>query len=180
MENSQKYIIGISGHRDPKKKQIHRLLNKITEILNAKVVENPKKEVVILTPLADGADRLVARCAAKLGLKYEVILPMARELYEMDFGLESLEEFNEYCANASNISTLPLCDEIKSHDEIKEYNPKRDLQYQAVGKYIVDNSDFMIFMWDGEKNDLVGGTYDIYSYKRKKDKKFATIKTERE
>jgi len=80
----QKYKIGISGHRDLKSSEIPKYKEQIRDILTEQIEKHQDKEVYILTPLAEGADQLVAMVARELGLRYEVILPMPLELYRVD------------------------------------------------------------------------------------------------
>ncbi len=74
------YKIGISGHRDllPSQKEENSLILK-GHLLKLQR-EYPKRELLILSPLADGADRLIVEVAQKLEIKYDAILPMPKAL----------------------------------------------------------------------------------------------------
>jgi len=180
----EKYKIGISGHRDLKKSEISQYKKKIENILRDKIEQYDNMEVYVLTPLAQGADQLVAKVAQELGLRYEVLLPMPVELYKKDFSQEGYEVFYELYINAvgSTVTPLPLGTDM---EEILDYGVKRDKQYLKVGQEVVDKSDFMIFLWDRVVNHKVGGTADIFDYAKNKyadkfNQKSFVIECERE
>ena len=159
----QKYKIGISGHRDLKSSEIPQYKKEIKDILKEKIEQFPNREIYILTPLAEGADQLVAKVAKELGLRYEVLLPMPVELYKKDFTTESYEEFYRLYLDAvgSTVTPLPVGTTM---DEISDYCVKRDNQYLKVGQEVVEKSDFMLFLWDRVVNHKTGGTADIFEY----------------
>ena len=144
------------------------------------VKENLEKEVIILSPLADGADRLMVDAAVELGLRYEVLLPMVSTLYQKDFSETSLEEYRALIMNARDIpSVVDLCDNC-TEENIVEYGAYRDRQYLKVGQDIVERSDMMVFLWDKKHSFGVGGTADIVSYAKLKDKSYIIVECERE
>jgi hypothetical protein len=163
----QKYKIGISGHRDLKSSEIPMYKEEIKNILEEKIEQYPNREIYILTPLAEGADQLVANVAKELGLRYEALLPMPTELYKKDFTSESYEAFYRLYIDAvgSTIIALPMGTTM---EEIRDYGVKRDKQYLKVGQEVVEKSDFMIFLWDRVVNHKTGGTADIFDYAKDK------------
>jgi len=180
----QKYKIGISGHRDLKSSEIPKYKEQIRDILTEQIEKHQDKEVYILTPLAEGADQLVAMVARELGLRYEVILPMPLELYKKDFSTKSYKLFYNLYLNAVGSTTIPLPNGT-TINEISDYGVKRDYQYLKVGHEVVDRSDFMIFLWDGVINHKTGGTADIFEYAKEKyqdsfDQKYFWVECERE
>lgn len=178
ISNNNTYKVGISGHRDLKRSKIPDYREKIMDTLKEIMAENDNREVTVITPLAEGADRLVAECAIEVGLSYEVLLPMPVELYIEDFK-ETQEEFFKLCDNATSVQTLPLC-EGNTLESIKGYTDERDKQYEEVGHQVVDRSDAMVFLWDGIDNGLKGGTAAIKKYAEGKKKLTFPIKCERE
>jgi len=157
-----KLYVGVSGHRDLKKDKINTYVNKVIAILEKLVKENPEKEVIVISPLADGADRLVVYAAKKLGLRYEVLLPMSFALYEMDFDDASFDEFMTLFYEARSSEVIDLCEDC-TEENIADYGDHRDRQYLKVGHEIVDKSDVMLFLWDKKEGRGVGGTADIVS-----------------
>lgn len=175
----KKFRVGISGHRDLKRSEIAKYKNKIKNILNKLILENPDKEVFVITPLADGADRIMAECASELGIRYEVVMPMTLNLYIQDFNEASLSEFYTLHARAAGSRSLPLR-EGNTVEGIKQYGKERDRQYASVGYEIVDRSDAMVFVWDGKVNGLTGGTSDIIRYAKEKNARYFIVESKRE
>jgi hypothetical protein len=52
--------IGITGNRDISEKQIIFIKKRIEEFLNNYKNDNEFAEIIVLTPLADGVDRIIA------------------------------------------------------------------------------------------------------------------------
>lgn len=91
----------------------------------------------IISPLAEGADRLVIK--EVMGWRVlenvnkpslEVVLPFPKEDYIKDFETAaSKEEFEAFLARAMSICTL-------------EKATSREAAYENAGHYVVDNCDF--------------------------------------
>ncbi|MFL6590650.1 MAG: hypothetical protein ACJ8M4_10820, partial [Chthoniobacterales bacterium] len=112
----------------------------------------PGHRFELLSPLAEGADRLAAEVALARGITLRVPMPMVQSEYEKDFPeRESLEEFRKLL-NAAEASWLVRADDVSTDDSL------RDNQYAAVGDYIARSSHVLILLWDGEQNDKLGGT----------------------
>ena len=159
------YIVGITGHRYLKESCISHYQNKVFELLQE--LQKKHKDIVVYSPLADGADRLVINEAEKLNIPYIAILPMPKESYMMDFNETSKKDFDSLLNSASEVITLPLCNGSTLQD-IATYSKKRDAQYEAVGYYIANSVNALIALWDGKQIELRGGTGEIVDYYLKK------------
>lgn len=162
--------IGVTGHRP------HRL-NGSGDGLEAAMVRtlewiasrHPESVFVVMSPLAEGADRLIARLAMEvLGAELHVPLPLPYELYSEDFGEgESNEEFMALVGRASRYYELPL--RFGSYAELSrqvlEDNESRNKQYALAGAYIVQRSEEMIAVWDGHREEGTGGTAQIVKWR---------------
>lgn len=157
----KQYIVGVTGHRDLKVTCIKYYKTKVFELL--KNLQKKHKDLVLYSPLADGADRLVVKEAQKLDIPYIAILPMKKEIYMTDFDLNSTKEFNYLFNTASKVITMGLCKDSKFKD-IGVYGKKRDAQYEIVGHRIADLSDALIALWNGKNIGLMGGTGEIVKY----------------
>lgn len=153
-------VIGVTGHRKLQNervlaKQVQKIVIKIKETIPE--LKNIPVEFKILSPLAEGADRLVTRELLKVtGSQLQVVLPLDKEEYLKDFAHgESREEFNILMERATSV-IQPVSD------------PKRPEAYMAVGRYIVDHCDVLIAIWDGKTADGKGGTADVVDYAREK------------
>lgn len=107
----------------------------------------------LLSPLAEGADRLVARIALERGWELVSILPFSRQDYERDFVTgDSREEFSRLLALAS---------EVRELGGVREGSEGLEQAYAAVGRAVLEGSDFLIALWDGERARGPGGTGEV-------------------
>src|SRR5271170_1986978 len=94
-------VIGVTGHRDLRAEDLVELKKKIRRILRTLKKRYPATPIILLSPLADGADRLAADVALEVGARLVVPLPMPQHLYELDFQSPgSLAEFHRLLARA--------------------------------------------------------------------------------
>jgi len=109
----------------------------------------------VLSPLAEGADRLVVREVLKVPESIlEVVLPLQKDDYMQDFGTsESTEEFEQLLSQAGSVKILP-------------YKTERTEAYEQLGRYVVDQCDVLIALWDGKPAAGRGGTDEIVQYAR--------------
>jgi Protein of unknown function (DUF4231) len=107
----------------------------------------------LISPLAEGADRLVAQEALALGYDLQSPLPFSREEYERDFtSPESRGEFENLLKQASAVLEL---------DGVRTLEKEA---YEAVGRLVVRQSDVLIAVWNGERpegSEKKGGTGQI-------------------
>lgn len=161
------YRIGVTGHR------LHKLditdvalRNNIESTLADIVSEHPGCRFVITSPLAEGADRLVAKIAReKFGMSLHVPLPLPYELYHTDFtSVDSIEEFKVMVGQADVYFELATRfgnqEELASHID-GSTNDARSRQYAMAGAYIVNYCDELIAVWNGEPEGGVGGTGQV-------------------
>jgi len=150
--------IGVTGHRrlpdeEPLAEQVKQALQRIREL----VPSSPHTPVLftVISPLAEGADRLVAREVLRNdGADLEVPLPLPREEYLRDFQSdESKREFDALLSQAREVTELGPSE-------------SREKAYERVGHYVVDQCDVLIALWDGEPSRGQGGTAEIVEYAR--------------
>lgn len=158
-------VIGITGHRDIREEDRPQLLAAVKSILLELRNRYPSTPLVALSALAEGADRLAAQAALspEIGARLFAALPMPQALYEQDFHGESLNEFRALLGRSDGVVELPLVNG-NTLQEISHDGPRRDLQYESVGQYIVRKSQILIALWDGEKTGLVGGTSAVVDF----------------
>lgn len=109
----------------------------------------------LLSPLAEGADRLVAEEALALGYELEVPMPFAQAEYEKDFP-DSVAAFRALLGQAGG-KELEL-------DGARGDKETRERSYEAVGRLVARNCDLLIAIWDGGKGNGRGGTAEIVHY----------------
>ena len=157
--------IGITGHRDIRNEDKTSLKELIKKILHEKIKQCPNTPIVLLTPLAEGADRLAAWAALECGISYICPLPLPVDEYRNDFiTRESLKEFNELLEKSEMWFEIPLPDGTLPEDLQKD-KAKRDEQYYQIGFYIARYSQLLIALWDGVEQVKRGGTAHIVNLK---------------
>ena len=102
-----------------------------------------------ITSLAIGTDQLFARSVLERNGTLEVVVPFDK--YETTFAETDRAEFERLFQLSSRTETLPR---VGSDDEC----------YLAAGRRVVDLSDMLITVWDGEPARGRGGTADIVHY----------------
>jgi SMODS and SLOG-associating 2TM effector domain 1 len=154
--------IGVTGHRVLADEEA--LAAKVREaVAQAELLVPPTAATPVLltvvSSLAEGADRLVAReMLGREGVRLEVPLPLPRERYRRDFRTpESQREFDELMRRASLVVEPELATDPEDG-------------YLQVGRYVVDRSDVLLALWDGLPARGEGGTAEIVEYAQEQEK----------
>ncbi len=161
--------IGVTGHRrlehrDELAALVRRALARLRELMPSS--ECTPVFFTIISPLAEGADRLVAKEAlAEAGTDIEVPLPLPAEDYVRDFeSPASKREFKTMLEQARNVT------------QVGSFN-SRDEAYEAAGRYVVANCDVLIALWDGQVSGGQGGTAEIVAYAQERQTPLLWIRT---
>ncbi|HYL74381.1 MAG TPA: hypothetical protein VEU96_09245 [Bryobacteraceae bacterium] len=157
-------VFGVTGHRDLREQDIPELEKKVRDVLLEFRARYRSTPFILLSPLAEGADRLVARVALGDGIGARLVapLPMPQSMYEADFTAPgSLNDFHTLLAKASYSFEIPC---LVDEDTVRHPGPARDKQYEKVGKYIARESQILIALWDGTEPTKVGGTAAIVKF----------------
>ena len=160
-------IIGATGHRDIPPHECATLQGKVHDFLLELRTRYANTPMLLLTSLAEGADRLCAYAALSqdVGIPLFVTLPMPTKLYELDFEGQSLAEFHSLLHSAVGWMEMPLIADNTANG-VATRGPQRDLQYESVGKYIAQRSQLLIALWDGEEANLAGGTASVIRFQK--------------
>lgn len=114
---------------------------------------------VMLSPLAEGADRLAAEAALAEGWRLEALLPFPPAEYEQDFAepvtpgvtaAACLAEFRALLAAAATVTVLPCA-----------RDPDPVAGYAAVGEAVVARSALLVGLWDGVRTGKRAGTGEV-------------------
>ncbi|HEY4123394.1 MAG TPA: DUF4231 domain-containing protein [Rhizomicrobium sp.] len=158
---------GISGHRTLGEADAARVHDSLASLfgaardelqqLSAKHRELFRGDGAILrliSPLAEGSDRVAAEAALAKGFALECPLPFARDLYEADFQTEaSRKAFHSLLARASNVFEL---EETRGTDDNRAY--------EAAGLMTLRQCDILIAVWNGKPAVGRGGTAEIVAH----------------
>jgi hypothetical protein len=178
--------IGVTGHRRLDRSSVSKkvrlvLDRRIPEIFDEcprvpmlKKGSNARTTIhfCVITSLAEGADRIVAKEVLKtVQSRIEVILPLSKEDYLNDFSSKaSKKEFEALLKKDPTpriLRTRTLKEQFPGFGagRLKE---ERDQAYNGAGEYIVDHCDVLMAVWDGQDAEGRGGTGDIVAYARKR------------
>lgn len=102
----------------------------------------------LLSPLAEGADRIAAVGGLASGYELQCPLPFLRDLYAEDFAETpgSLDEFDRLLGKAGKVLEL---------DGKRNNKPQA---YRNVGHLVLNHSDLVLAIWDGKEDDASPGT----------------------
>ncbi len=163
------FRVGVVGHRPNRLKSADAAVldQRLREILQAvqgavidhhRVQENAERfdgtppQLRALSPLAEGVDRIFAAGALDAGYTLTAVLPFHREEYERDFAPEqalvpgALDTFRHLLARAETVFEL---DGTRGDEAYA---------YQIAGEVVLNQSDILVVVWDGERKNLRGGT----------------------
>lgn len=140
-------IVGITGHRDPRDRDLDDLKKAVRTELESLRTKYPHSGFVVMTCLAEGADQLCAETALEMGLEIITVLPMPVDEYSKDFEGDALRKLNELTEQSSGILTAP-------HKE--PFREGRDYLYRQAGLYIAEHCHILIALWDGTPGEADG------------------------
>lgn len=108
--------------------------------------------LVLVSPLASGADQLAAIHAAAHGFALHAVLPFARDVYRADFSAGAAASFDTLLAGAARALELP-----GRRDTAKR-------AYALAGRATIAHADLLIAVWDGLPARGTGGTAEVVEY----------------
>jgi hypothetical protein len=157
--------LGVTGHRPARlgPAHLHRIEELVSGLLAAMgtSVETVRQDhaasfatapkcLRLVSALAEGADTLVAERAAAQGWRIDACLPFARATYVEDFpDGHSRERFDSLLAKATAIFAVPGA------------RTSETVAYEAAGRVMLDQSDIVLALWDGDPARGRGGTAQI-------------------
>ncbi len=136
--------VGITGHQRLNRPEAWPWVEEAI----GRELDRATRPLVLITSLAIGADQLAARLALERDAVIKAILPFAD--IERTFGEADLAEYRRLVDRASV--------------EILRTSGTDQDAYLAAGKRVVDLSDLLMAVWDGEPAKGKGGTADVVDY----------------
>ena len=152
--------IGVTGHRDIVPGEIETIATRVREFFSSLKSRFPVLDLELITPLAEGSDRLVTRVADEMGIPYTALLPMPADEYRNDFsGESSKREFDEMLRGAERVITLPgrIDGDVQSVEG-------RNWHYAQLGVFLSNHCQILLALWDGKESRQVGGTAHVVRY----------------
>lgn len=153
MTESPSISLGAVGHRVLT--DVPRIQAGVDQAVRRVQELNPDRELEVLSSLAEGADRLIAKAVLhRTASRLTAILPVEVTDYRADFtSPESVHEFDALLARASKVVVMPR-------------GSSREESYEAAAQYVVTNCQVLIAIWDGEAPLGRGGTGDTVGLAR--------------
>lgn len=159
--------LGVTGHRVLLHAQLVK--DRIADCLSQ--IRGDSRHLILTSPLAEGADRLVAETLLYSFSPFSelhVLLPFSQQAYENTFReTAAIQTFRTLLNQAKSVETLPSIPHSEPEDA-----------FLACGKAVVDRSDILIAIWDGQRAKGRGGTGDVVAYARNVHKPLAWILSE--
>ena len=172
--------ICITGNRDISNEQSIFIKKNIEDFLKKSLENKNLEEIIILTPLADGVDRIIADVVLDnfSDMKILVPLPFGEEIYKNTFGkglkinnISQAESIKEYENLLEKIKKHNKCDDVYINlkfdkenylnQNMDEQRKIRNEQYSLLGEYLIEKSDILIAVYDKNREIKKGGTIEI-------------------
>ena len=116
-------VVAVTGHRDLVPSETPGIRDRVRRLFENLQQSYPHRSLHAMSPLAEGADQLVAEVALELGIELTVALPMPKHLYLQDFDTpESRARFESLCDRAIDVFVLPLS---KGKHNRADFPPRR-------------------------------------------------------
>jgi hypothetical protein len=162
-KRSRALVVSVTGHRSlgPATRRVARCV--ASECVRLREAY-PTRKFVVISPLAEGADRVVARIAVDL-LDARLVVPLPLPLddphgYLRDFP-QSTKEFRQMLRKADETFLAPL----RSRDsKWRDDSEAREKQYAWVGAYVAEHADILFAIWDGKPARGLGGTAHVVKW----------------
>jgi hypothetical protein len=136
---------GITGHQDlPKGLKLDWLDEKLSD-----AIRQLKIVTCAYSSLAIGADTLFAKVIIKMQIDLIAVIPCLH--YEDTFKNTDIKVY------------FDLISKCKSIDKLN-FSAPSEVAFFTAGKHVVDSSDVLFAIWDGNKAKGLGGTGDIVEY----------------
>jgi hypothetical protein len=149
--------VGVTGHRtfrSPERvaRHVRDGLQRLLVLMDAGP-DAAHARIEVVSSLAEGADRLVAREALALpGTTLSAVLPFPADDDAGDVETPaSRAEYADLLGQARSIEVMPA-------------TATREAGFALQGRWVVDHSDVLVSVWDGERPRGEGGTAEIVSY----------------
>lgn len=149
--------IGVTGHRPNRlkvsEKRLQRRVRAVLKHLIAiagKPAARGEPVLEVISPLAEGCDRIVAREVLALDQRLTAIIPFSKRDYEKTFSApEASKEFRElWKASAERVC-------------LKGEAKRPEAAYVAVGNVTLARADVILTIWDGKPAAGRGGAPEI-------------------
>ena len=173
------FRVGVVGHRPERLRegdldQLARTVKAILEVVKEEVFAAGREEgapfdtsrrvLRAVSPLAEGADRIFAEQALGLGYELCCVLPFPRAEFERDFSPDDTTESDE---SESLTQFRGLLDRAVCRFELDGVREAARTAYGAAGRVVLNQSDLLLVVWDGDRLGKLGGTEETLDEARR-------------
>lgn len=157
-------VVAVTGHRDLVPDQVPAISDRVKQLLLQLQKDYPYRRLTVMSPLAEGADLLVAEVAAELDIDLWVPLPKPRTEYLKDFGTpETIGKFELLCRKASCVFELESqCP--PAPDGIDPESWENAYPYAQMGTFLSAHCHILLAIWDGLPSNKLGGTAQVVRF----------------
>jgi hypothetical protein len=153
--------IGVTGHIGLDPAKMGALTEGIERAVRLIEARFPDRTLTVFSPLAKGADRLVAReVLASEDARLIAVLPVPAEDYINDFGATD-DHRVDYDGAELRQEFRHLIEHRAIETIVMTPSATRNEAYERVGFFAAGHCDVMVAVWDGEGSQGQGGTGDI-------------------
>jgi len=139
--------VGITGHQLIPSRATEFIKDRIDKVIN-----KIGKDVIAVSSLASGSDQLFAAAVLEAGGKLHAIIPCKG--YEQTFTTsQHLKAFRRLLSQAEKV-------------ELLDHGGPSEEAFLDAGHHVVNSSDILVAIWDGQPAKGKGGTADIVDYAR--------------
>jgi hypothetical protein len=142
-------MVGMTGHQGLPPPTVELVRTELRTTL-----ERYRSGLVGVTMLGPGADQLFARVVLELGGALYVVVP-ARKYRDGLADEDARRGYDELIACRTYLERL-------------EYVESTEEAHMAGGRAVVDNSEVLVAVWDGQPARGHGGTADVVAYARER------------
>ncbi len=156
-------VIGVTGHRNLLESELPHLRQEVRRFFEQLQADFPALPLSLLSPLAAGADQLVASVALELDIPVIALLPIPLEMYREDFDSKAeLAQFESLLAQCQLLELSLI--HTDNNADITDAKHARNLQYAQAGIFTSSHCHILLALWDGSDNGYLGGTAQVVSY----------------
>ncbi|HJN95384.1 MAG TPA: hypothetical protein QGF41_06730 [Gammaproteobacteria bacterium] len=157
-------VVAVTGHRELVADEVPQIRARVKSLFEELCEKYPYSSLTILSPLAEGADMLVAEVALELDLDLVVPLPKPKQDYLDDFkSKQGREHFEQLLSRATDVFELADNFPAKS-DDIGQDEWEAAFPYAQLGAFLCAHCHILLAIWDGNESDKMGGTAQVVKF----------------
>ncbi len=159
------FLVGVAGHRDLVADELPVIRAAVDELLRTLRDAQPDVTIQLLSPMADGADLLVADVACALGLDVIALLPYSAAQCRADLDNDASCAVFDRIMQRAEILEIPLPVTVEKA-QLTIPGDLRDQQFMQAGVLVSRSSSLLITIWDGRDTGLPAGTARVVEHRR--------------